>query len=519
MKNNINLKTICGLAVLAVLAITACTGNYDKYNTMPYRPPRVDPPQLLTPMIRNIVSTHENDSQMIDQMIGMEYGGYTSVSTVWGGAGAFATYNPRQGWLGSMYGTLFTKTYGNWAIIYKSTEGKGAIFHLAQIVRVATMLKTTDTYGPIPYTQIDGYNVSVVYDRQEDIYLAMIDDLNAAVDAIQSYLGSGGDQYLIADYDASSYNGNLALWIKYANSLKLRMAIRMSGTGQADYAKTVAEAAVAHQGGLIESNSDNLYILPESKNPYYISGVEWGELRANASLVSYMNGYGDPRREAYFTTGSSGSYVGLRSGMASPSGGDTYKNTFSQIMLKDGTSTAVIAMTAAEVAFLRAEGALIGWNMGDTVEALYNQGITVSFDQHGASGASAYLADSSSTPGAHSDPVSSSMNANAVSTVTVKWDDAAGADVKLERIMIQKWIAMYPLGFEAWSDIRRTGYPKLFQVVDNLSDNVISTERGMRRVPFSRDEFNTNEINVTNAVTLLGGEDTGATDLWWAKKN
>lgn len=517
MKNNIISNTVKFLAVAAIgFGAAACTGNFEDYNTKPHRPTYVDPLQLLAPMARNIVSTHENDSQMIDQMIGMEYGGYTSANTVWNGSGAFATYNPRPGWLGSMYNTLFQKTYGNWAIIRNSTEGVGAVYQVAQIMRVATMLKVTDTYGPIPYTKVDGQDVSVAYDKQEDVYLAMLDDLDAAINGIQAFLTDGGDPDLLLGYDVTSFNGNLAKWVKYANSLRLRMAIRMSKTNQSAKAKEVAEAAVGHIAGLIETNADNLYIIPESKNPYTQS-TDWneGELRMNASIISYMNGYEDPRMADYFTQVGS-KYVGLRSGMENP--GSPYTNTVSKMKFSNGTSTNLLAMCAAEVAFLKAEGALIGWNMGGTAADFYAQGVTLSFEQHGAGNVAAYLA-SDKKPAGHTDPVSASLNTNPASTITPKWEAGATDDQKLERIMVQKWIAMFPYGFEAWCDIRRTGYPKLFQVANNLSQGVVSTGRGMRRIPFPREEFNTNEANVKEAITLLGGEDTGATDLWWAKKD
>lgn len=517
MKKNILFNTAKILVAAISLAAASCTGNFEEFNTKPHRPGYVDPLQLLAPMTRNIISTHENDSQMIDQMIGMEYGGYTSANTVWGGSGAFATYNPRQGWYGSMFNTLFQKTYGNWAIIREGTNGVGAVYQLAQILRVATMLKVTDTYGPIPYSRVNGQDVSVAYDAQKDVYVAMLDDLKAAVDGIQGYLADGGDPDLLTEYDVTSYKGDLNKWVKYANSLRLRMAIRMSKTDLAAKAQEVAEEAVGNIGGLIEDNADNLYIIPESKNPYTQS-TDWneGELRTNASIVCYMNGYADARQADYFTQ-VGGRYVGLRSGMEAP--GSKYTNTVSKMFFKEGTSTPLLAMCAAEVAFLKAEGALMQWNMGDTPADLYTRGVTLSFEQHGVANAAAAYLQSTATPANHVDAATPSMNANAPSTITPKWNDGASDSEKLERVLVQKWIAMYPCGFEAWCDIRRTGYPVLFQVANNLSSGAISDARGMRRVPFPREEFNTNEANVTAAIALLGGEDTGATDLWWAKKN
>lgn len=504
-------------AILGFVAVS-CTGNFEDINKKPHRPEYVDAKQMIPVMMSNLISQQENDSQMIDMMIGMEYGGYASANTVWNGSGAFATLNPRQGWYGSMYGTLFEKTYSSWGIINDGTQGVGVIYHMAQILRVGTMLKVTDTYGPIPYSQVNGRDVAVAYDDQKTVYLTMLDHLEAAIDAIQAYLADPkADLSILDGNDISTYNGDLSKWAKYANSLRLRMAIRMSTNTDSEtkqLAKTIAERAVSHPAGLIETNADNLVLKLSVENPYS-KATDWneGELRMNASIISYMNGYEDPRRAAYFTT-VSGRYVGLRSGMANP--GTPYTNTVSKIHLKDGEMTPLLVMCAAEVAFLKAEGAMLGWEMGDTAENFYNQGITLSFQQHEASGADSYMNNSSLTPAGHTDAVNSSLSAAARSTVTIRW---ANDGHELERLMVQKWIAMFPYGFEAWCDIRRTGYPVLFPAADNLSEGKVDSARGMRRVPFSRNEFNTNTANVEAAVALLGGPDTGGTDVWWAKKN
>ena len=82
---------------------------------------------------------------------------------------------------------------------------------------------------------------------------------------------------------------------------------------------------------------------------------------------------------------------------------------------------------------------------------------------------------------------------------------------------MQKWLANFPNGWETWADIRRTGYPKHFPVVNNLNTDGVNSQRGMRRLPFPQSEYNTNAANVKAAAAMLGGADTGATDLWWAK--
>lgn len=144
-------------------------------------------------------------------------------------------------------------------------------------------------------------------------------------------------------------------------------------------------------------------------------------------------------------------------------------------------------MTAAESFFLRAEGALRGWDMGGTAKSFYEQGVRMSFEENNAAGVDDYLADHTSTPGAFADNVGSD-NYTFSSRVTPAWDDNAGFEAQLERIITQKWIANYPDGPEGWSEYRRTGYPEVIPVVRNSSNGTIDTQLQVRRLPYTRDE-------------------------------
>ena len=99
----------------------------------------------------------------------------------------------------------------------------------------------------------------------------------------------------------------------------------------------------------------------------------------------------------------------------------------------------------------------------------------------------------------------------------VKWQD--DADIQ-KRIIVQKWIANWILGNEAWADYRRTGYPELFPASEagNLSNGIVDSRKGARRMPYPQAEY-TNNPYMSDAVNLLNGPDNMATDLWWAKKN
>ncbi|MDE5890581.1 MAG: SusD/RagB family nutrient-binding outer membrane lipoprotein, partial [Bacteroidales bacterium] len=98
-------------------------------------------------------------------------------------------------------------------------------------------------------------------------------------------------------------------------------------------------------------------------------------------------------------------------------------------------------------------------------------------------------------------------------------DASADFEGNLEQVITQKWIANYPMGKEASTEWRRTGYPELAPVIDNRTGNVITDDkRGMRRLRYSFNEQSLNKENYANALQLLGGADNEATDLFWAKR-
>jgi len=278
---------------------------------------------------------------------------------------------------------------------------------------------------------------------------------------------------------------------------------------------------------LLESNADNAKVRIDEEagffNPLEFISNNWSDINVNASLESYLSGYQDPRIGKYIDratdTGING-YKGIRVGAVGLVK-ETYSK-YSTINFKDGAvpsfnrTTAPLLMTAAEVYFLRAEAALRGWaNPGGTAKSLYESAVQASFEQWGATGAAAYLQNNSNTPAAYVDPHNSRNNAAQPSTITVQWDEASNQEQKLERIITQKWLALFPEGQEAWSEYRRTGYPKLFPVAQNNSGGLINTDTQIRRIPFSQNEYNTNNAEVQKAISLLGGSDNGGTRLWW----
>lgn len=172
-------------------------------------------------------------------------------------------------------------------------------------------------------------------------------------------------------------------------------------------------------------------------------------------------------------------------------------------------------MTAAEVWFLRAEAALRGWT-GENVEACYRQGVNVSFQQWRAMGDVDDYLDSDRTGADYIDAFDPNNNIEARCKVSPRWLETASNEEKLEKIITQKWLAVFPEGCEAWAEQRRTGYPRLFPVRFNNSRNgSIDTEIMIRRLNFPAELADTDPEQYQALVRVLGGEDSAGARLWW----
>ena len=414
---------------------------------------------------------------------------------------------------------MFTEFYPNFQTVKESTGGSGYIYAWASILRVGVMIRVADIYGPIPYSEMGKGEFQVAYDDVKTLYHNMISDLTRSIEVLSAFVQeNAGKEVPVAEYDII-YNGDFSKWIKYANSLKLRMAVRIaSNTADTEYAKQIMAEAI--EGGVIESNGDNAFFPAMPYNPFEIASG-WGDLAINATLSAYMTGYSDPRISKYMNTATSyRDYRGVRMGISDTS--KAVEGSAARYSKPAFTADSPMPVFyAAETYFLKAEAALQGWIAGGDAAAksYYEQGIQMSMSQYGVE-IGDYLS-STVVPQGYTDRLNSKNNISFTSVPSVAWGDGTN---KLQKIITQKWIANYPMGIEAWCDYRRTGYPELFTARDNLSSagyiGDIDSKRMVRRKPYPTTEKSSNSANVEAAIaTMLGGPDTGSTDLWWAKKN
>ena len=508
------------LLSLALFGLAACTGDFEDINRNPNQvtDDQMDALNYKTgtkfkALQSLVIPVQEHMYQFNESLSGGPFGGYIG-ATVDTWQTKFETYNPSADWRKWPFANVITETYTPYKGIVNGTEDEVAIA-FARLLRVAIMHRVTDSYGPIPYSKLESNeSVYVEYDSQEAVYTKMFEELDAVIAALHANEQMSAEAFRKSD---NVYYGDIKKWIKYANSLKLRMAMRLSYV-KSDIAQKKAEEAVAD--GVILDNADNAYMhAPENRVALIYN--DWGDHRVGADIISYMNGYKDPRRAVMFTQGTwnkKTDYYGMRIG-TDPTNKSAMVSTYSNQIVD--SKSPYLWMNAAEVTFLRAEGALRGWAMQGDAKDLYEKAVKLSFEERGATGVDTYLADALSTPLRYIDPMDNYSTQSPASTITIPWeagDTDAVKERNLERIITQKWIAIFPLGIEAWSEYRRTGYPKLLPAVENKSAGTVNIKYGARRIPYPSEEYTENPVHLQEAISMLNGRDNAGTRVWWDVK-
>ena len=352
----------------------------------------------------------------------------------------------------------------------------------ALIMRSWTFGNMTDVWGDIPYSEANqgmesGSTITPKYDRQQDIYNGMLAELKSASDMIVP----GAPSYGSAD---PIYAGDVAKWKRFANSVRLRYAMRMA---KADPAKAQAEIQAALQAGVFTSNADNALLAwpgdAINDNPLFENFKTRDDHRVSKTLVDMLKNLNDPRLPVYARPAeNTGLFVGVQNGLTSPEAGALGLANTSKIgTFLSAKNSASRLMDYADVLFIQAEAAARGWIPGSPAE-LYRQAITASMQSYGISDAAiaAYLAQPA-----------------------VQYSG-------LESIWRQRWIALYGQGIEAWALWRRTGVPNLQPGPAAFVNQV------PRRLPYPVSEQTFNNANREAAIAAQGG--AGYTKrLWWDK--
>ena len=504
-----------------LLTIVGCTDRFERLNT---NPNQVTGDQLEAKNYRVgtkvlslqslVIPVQEHMYQFNESLTGGPFGGYIG-STVNTWLLRFETFNPSDDWRKWPFANVITETYTPYRGIINGTHDEVAVA-FANILRVAIMMRVTDSYGPIPYSNaVNNESIYVKYDSQETVYKKMFEELDSAIQSLSANTGLPAAAW--KNYD-KVYFGDIAKWCRYANSLKLRMAMRISYVAP-EFAKTKAAEAIA--AGPILSNEDNAYMHAVENRSTLIYN-DWCDHRVGADILSYMSGYQDPRLVKMFLPNSQGNFVGIRIGSTVAKKSQAVEMYSNMIVASD---TPYLWLNAAETSFLMAEYEL---RFGDKNKAkeLYENGIRLSFEEKGADGADVYIADNYKTPDLYIDPLGGYTATGKMSECRIAWDTSGNEETNLEQIIVQKWIAIFPLGTEAWSEYRRTGYPKLLPAPQNLGPDQIDLAHHARRMNYPVEEYRSNSSNLKEAISTLNSEsiaggvngDSMGTRVWWDKK-
>lgn len=480
--------------------------------------------------------------------------------------------------LGYSYSSGYTNAAYNWLAGYNGgltsylnfvKEGgdleNERYFAIGLIMKGLYYQMFTDTFGMLPYTEAsDSDIITPVYDTQAEIYKGIIDELNTAMQIIGNHTDTGQGVDLLTKNDLF-FNGDLQKWKKMANTLKLRLALRALGAPDAGFADTAINEAM--QVDVLMLNDENALMEKDIEISQWANAAYgdvwwnfggWGsKWTVGKTLIDYLRNNNDPRLFVYATPieggtvelvkpGSGGGadnfdlYVAFILSQLDDAGVNYTANATSElvtIVVADdkpyyvGQPTRLngdiksfvkhelfstpadivinkknagnpispeVVMTAAEGNFLKAEAIVKGFSgSGGDAQTFYQEGIRQAMMMWGVGSGDidTFLANEDMAQ------LSGTMEEN------------------LEKIAIQRWIADYTDGLEAWAVVRDTGYPK--ELAEGVSDQLyysLGTLNGKypQRMRYGSGAYNTNGSN-TEAANAVQGSDEQKTTLWWAK--
>ncbi|AKD02213.1 SusD/RagB family nutrient-binding outer membrane lipoprotein [Pontibacter korlensis] len=398
-----------------------------------------------------------------------------------------------------VWGELYAGALNDFLFVSQQAaeEGDLGAQAIGEIMQVYTMQVITDAWGDVPYTaSLAGLeNANPEYQPQEEIYDGLIDQLNTAL----ALIDEGGS----TDIGASDlvYGGDLDLWRRFANTLKLRIYLRQAyvrpEVAQSGIQEMYASGAQFLQMG--ETGDVEFADQTQNRNPFYQTQVVFRggvDVVASNTALNYLQETGDPRIDQFYapaqTGPNAGSFVGVDQGVeCTPERTGNQSNTVS----KPGPAvaspaTAVPFISAAESYFLQAEAVARGWTgaAGGDASELYAQGIRASFD---------YLGEDVSQ-------VDQLLQQEAVAYPT-----GGSVEEQVEQIITQKWLSFNGVqGFEAWTEVRRTGYPSF---IEPSAASTLGTDLIPKRLVYPNTEAIRNQ-NYPGLVEI-------SVPVWWDVKD
>src|SRR5216117_3211675 len=423
------------LSVFAALAaITACS-DLTSINQNPNGPVDVPPPSILPNVIQTVVGGVNGVNSLNIRGGGLWVQYYSEIQyrdedkylVRSGTSGGWGFYNGALEDIQRMIQKGVAANAPNWSAV-------------GRIMKAYTFSVMTDAMGDLPYSQALKADTVLqpAYDTQQFIYNSSLADLAQA----SSEFDFSGSATGFPTGDLL-YGGKLAKWQKFANSLRLRLAIHLSNV---DPTKAASEAAAAVAAGVFTSNADNaqLNYLSSSpdRNPIYNDARGRDDYGMSKTFVDSLTSWSDPRLPVFAqlnkdTIVANRKYQGLPNGLNDGEGTNLFYISRIGAFWRETPNAPMDLLTYSEVQFLEAEAAERGWIPGSAA-TFYNNAIHASFNHYGITDTTvinAYLAQPrvAYTPGA----------------------------TGLTQIAYQKWVSLFMQGMESWTEVRRTQIPAL----------------------------------------------------------
>ncbi|RIJ50568.1 SusD/RagB family nutrient-binding outer membrane lipoprotein [Maribellus luteus] len=488
------------LLVVLLVFNTACDDEFEKTNTNPNAVTKIDPEYLFANAC--LQTMRGNGNKYLQFPFATQYAhiysGQNNSMFIDRYYDNFTSHEYRDVFEGFYYGPIrhvqevlrLTKPGGDYENPVR--------YAMARIIAVMNLVQLSDAFGSIPYR--DGGlgqegNLYPEYDSVETIYKDALDELKNAITVLNT--ASSADGFPGAD---PIFSNNLENWRRFANSLRLRYAMRIRFvTEEKSYAENIIKECLA--APLIEENSQNVVNenqdsdIGEFQNPVY-SHYDYWKWKMSAFFVDRLKLLNDPRLEVFVKPNTAGEFVGLPNGLSNSALPDWDLNTVSSPADNlVGKAAPFYFMSAAEIWLLRAEAALAGISQ-ENANQLYQTGIRKSLEQWQVDETiiDTYLAENTN----------STLNGS--------------TEHRFEQVCTQVWISVLPNAMEGWNTIRRTGYPKIQQREAPDFDLGITNGNLPVRLRYPSSEVNINHSNYLKALEMQG-EDLITTKLWWDVKN
>lgn len=475
--------------ILGLLIYSSCS-DLEEMNENPNVPLVVTPDLLLPNIIRESVNQVVNENWSIGNIVVQHMAKIQFVNDDRYGWGV------RDGVWNTFYGAL--RDVNN-VLIISEEKGQNNYYAIGLVMKSWMSAMLTDLYGNVPYTEAikakEG-DYFPAYDSQESIYAGIQADLKKANEMLGSSTETVSGDIL--------FGGNLENWKKFANSLRLRYMMRISDrTDVSTQMKEIIENPDDYP--VFSSNDDNACLTYTkaypNQFPLHTSRVgSFDEFRLSKHLGDTLLLLNDPRIKVFArptaatedTTEEFQVYAGIPNGLDDVtaltfSGGAQNISRVGSLFYEDAITETGISvakgniMTYAELQFILAEAAFKGWISG-SAQIYYEEGIEAAFNMFALDVPADYL-----------------------TSTNVLYDNANA----LQQIGLQKWIAFFFNGLEAWSDWKRTGIPQITPGPANLNENKVPV-----RYVYPLSEQSLNEENRIKAVEVQGPDDIN-THVWF----